>query len=150
MSRLGLNALKDKVAVFWGTMLFLIIAFLFYTFILSLHNPIIIYNNPEKPFQVTQGSSFQICRGVEYKRRVRVDISRALTHKDGKDIQTISYPTFSILREKGVQIICRHINIPEDIKEGLWTVHTYVTIYTDPFWKKTFELSKFYINVKEK
>lgn len=147
MSIIITRALQDKAAWFFGTILFLIIGTLGYTYILSLDNPIKVVTDPISPEGVIAGGKYELCRVVEYSRKATVNVGRSLTQiRDGK-IHTISYPSFSLTRKKGRYFICRDIQIPSGLHKGIWTVHTYLTIHTPPFWKTNIETKKFQIEV---
>jgi len=147
MKLLFLESFRSKSAWVWGIFLYLVGAFIVYTYILSLYNPIKIIDNPTIPQGVIAGDSFEICRIVDYSRRAKVDVGRSMTQTRNKQTHTLSYPSFSLIRKKGRYFICRDIKLPEDMNGGIWTVHTYLTIHTPPFWKTNIETKKFQINV---
>jgi len=144
---LFLESFRSKTAWFFGIILYLILGTIVYSYVLSLDNPIKVITNPTMPEGVIAGDKYELCRVVEYTRRAKVDVGRSLTQTIDGQIHTISYPSFTLIREKGRYFICRDIEIPSGLNKGIWTVHTYLTIHTPPFWKTNIETKQFQIEV---
>jgi len=140
MKRIFKQILTDKLAILIGSTMLL----LFWTFVLSTQNPIIITHNPNGEIVVKRGTSFLLCRTVEYTRDVDLDISRALTAEPDEDdkivVAPVIFPTVYVPRKKGLKNICRSVLIPDDTHPGKWDFRTYIVTYTPPWWRHSFEL----------
>lgn len=131
-----ITMLKDKLGIFIGV----ILTALLYTFTLSFVNPVIITNAPTEQIVVTAGKTFVLCRTVEYTRGTEITISRALTREIELDtLETINFDNITMPKKKGKQHICRNIRIPPTIPSGIWDFHTYIKVYTTPWWYTSFE-----------
>ena len=136
VKRIFSNLKQDKLGILIGIFL----TFILYTFTISLTPPYIITGSPKGQLVATAGETFTLCRHVKYIRDTEVTISRALTREvDDGLVETINFDNFTVPRTKGENQICRNIRIPRDVPTGVWTFHTYLKVYTTPWWYSTFE-----------
>jgi len=128
--------LHDKLGIFIG----LIISVLLYTFAVAMTSPLVVTNTPKEQIVVEAGKTFILCRDVEYTRDTEVTISRALTREiDDGYLETVNFDNITVPRTVGKKHICRSIRIPSDTPSGVWTFHTYLKVYTTPWWYTNFE-----------
>lgn len=92
-----------------------------------------------RPAIITPGEPIQLCRDITFNRRVTLTITRSFTNRiDGRDL-TIELGPMVIVRDPGSVSQCRIIAVPAELPPGLWTMHTWVTYSTWPFWTQTDE-----------
>lgn len=138
--------LHDRLGMFLGFVLTAIL----YTFAVSLTPPFIVSNSPKEQIVVTAGSTFILCRDVEYTRDTEVTISRALTREvDDGMLETINFDNITVPRTQGKKTICRNIRIPSETPIGVWTMHTYVKVSSTPFWSTMFETDTVNLRVEK-
>lgn len=100
-----------------------------------------------RPAFISPGEPIQLCRDITFHRRVTLTITRSLTSRiDGRDV-TIELGPMVVVREPGMLSQCRIISVPADLPPGLWTMHTWVTYDTWPFWKQTEEAPQVMLRV---
>ena len=141
------QVMSDKLGLFIGSIMTLLI----WSFLYSFINPITITNSPSGIIDVYQDKDFMLCRDIEYSRETSVRMSRACTKdNDSGVIETISFSEIFLTRPKGNYKVCRMVKMPDNIPEGLWQLHTYMEVYTFPFWKHSWEAPVVFIRVHKK
>lgn len=135
----------DKVGILIG----FCIMFMILTFAYSRIIPFEITDDKDNGITARAGATIDICRLVKYDRDVLISMNRAIIRRslDGM-MMTINYPEITFPREKGTKYICRALTIPIDLKNGLYVIDTYITIYSFPFWTNTVEIAKIDLNIR--
>lgn len=136
----------DKVGILIG----FCIMFMILTFAYSRIIPFEIKESPTGIIETKVGNDITICRWVDYKRETSLNMNRAITkNKEDGTMLTINYPEISFIRDVGQTYICRTLTLPKYLEEGRWTIQTYLTVHSFPFWKNTFEIAKIDLNIRD-
>lgn len=90
-----------------------------------------------KPVEARPGDFVNLCRDMTFNRKIEFDISRSLTSSayDGI-VLTVEMDSTRVIRMPGHLSQCRIVQIPYGIPPGEWTLHTWTSYTSWPFWNR--------------
>jgi len=101
------------------------------------------------PPVVRSGQMVNICREMEFMYQTDLHISRSWssTRLDGSTL-TVDGGMINVSRDKGYMYQCRSTQLPV-LTPGIWTMRTFISYRTWPFWESTYEAPKVSVKVIE-